>query len=109
MDFLIADTFTASLVRLTGNEQKAAKTTAFDLEINPATPGHGFHKLSGAAKDPRFWSVRVGSNTPRRLRPHARSPARHRHQAGQGVPGCFIGRLDNTVLRILWSSRNTSI
>jgi hypothetical protein len=30
---------------LTGDEQKAAKTTAFDLQINPANPGMSFHKL----------------------------------------------------------------
>jgi len=29
MTFLIADTFTDSLTRLTGDEQKAVKTTAF--------------------------------------------------------------------------------
>ena len=33
MDFLIADTFTDSLARLTGDEQKTVKTTAFDLQI----------------------------------------------------------------------------
>ncbi len=33
MDILIADTFTDSLVRLTGDEQKAVKTTAFDLHL----------------------------------------------------------------------------
>lgn len=31
MNFRIADTFTASLVRPTGDEPKTAKTTAFDL------------------------------------------------------------------------------
>jgi hypothetical protein len=31
MNFRIADTFTDSLARLTGDEQKAAKTTAFDF------------------------------------------------------------------------------
>ncbi len=36
MNFRIADTFTDSLARLTGDEQKAVKTTAFDLQINPA-------------------------------------------------------------------------
>lgn len=61
MDFLIADTFTDSLGRLTGEEQKLVKTTAFDLQINPASPGMGFHKLDGA-KDKNFWSVRVGSD-----------------------------------------------
>jgi hypothetical protein len=39
MDFRIADTFTESLARLAGDEQKAVKTTAFDLQINPASPG----------------------------------------------------------------------
>ena len=33
MEFRIADTFTGSLVRLTGAEQKAVKTTAFDLQL----------------------------------------------------------------------------
>lgn len=56
--FLIADTFTDSLARLTGDEQKAAKTTAFDLQLNPTAPGLSFHKLD-RAKDKRFWSVRV--------------------------------------------------
>ncbi len=58
MDFRIADTFTASLAKLTGNEQKAAKTSAFDLQLNPARPGLRFHKLDGA-RDSNFWSVRV--------------------------------------------------
>lgn len=58
MNFRIADTFTDSLSQLNGQEQKAVKTTAFDLQLNPANPGLQFHKLDGA-KDPNFWSVRV--------------------------------------------------
>ncbi|MBE7465622.1 MAG: DEAD/DEAH box helicase [Planctomycetes bacterium] len=58
MDFRIADTFTDSLARLTGDEQKAVKTTAFDLQMNPAAPGLQFHKLD-KARDKNFWSVRV--------------------------------------------------
>ncbi|WP_119390610.1 3'-5' exonuclease [Taklimakanibacter lacteus] len=58
MDFRIADTFTDSLARLTGEEQKAVKTTAFDLQLDPANPGMSFHKLD-KAKDKNFWSVRV--------------------------------------------------
>jgi superfamily I DNA/RNA helicase len=58
MNFFIADTFTASLDRLTGEEQKAAKTTAFDLQLRPENPGFSFHRLD-RAKDKRFWSVRV--------------------------------------------------
>lgn len=58
MDYLIADTFTDSLARLTGDEQKAAKTIAFDLQLNPAHPGMKFHKIE-KSRDPNFWSVRV--------------------------------------------------
>lgn len=58
MDFRISDKFTDSLSRLTGNEQKAVKTTAFDLQMNPAQPGLKFHRVD-RAKDPNFWSVRV--------------------------------------------------
>lgn len=58
MQFRIADTFTTSLARLTGEEQKAAKTTAFDLQVDPTSNGMSFHKLD-RAKDPNFWSVRV--------------------------------------------------
>lgn len=61
MDFRIADSFTDSLARLTGEEQKAAKTTAFDLQMNPAHPGLRFHKLD-RARDQRFWSVRVNAD-----------------------------------------------
>jgi len=61
MDFRIADTFTDSLARLTGEEQKTVKTTAFDLQVNPTNPGASFHKLA-KAKDKNFWSVRVGSD-----------------------------------------------
>ncbi|PAT39523.1 DNA helicase [Vandammella animalimorsus] len=58
MHFRIADTFTASLARLTRDEQKLVKTTAFDLQMDPSGKGHSFHKLD-RAKDPNFWSVRV--------------------------------------------------
>ncbi len=58
MEFRIADTFTDSLARLTGDEQKAVKLAAFDLQVNPANPGFSFHKLE-KPKDKNFWSVRV--------------------------------------------------
>jgi hypothetical protein len=58
MEFRIADTFTESLARLTGEEQKAAKITAFDLQMAPAQPGMQWHKLD-RARDPHFCSVRV--------------------------------------------------
>lgn len=61
MHFRIADTFTDSLARLTGEEQKAVKTTAFDLQMNPASPGMQLHKLD-KSKDKNFSSVRVNAD-----------------------------------------------
>ena len=61
MEFRIADTFTDSLGRLTAQEQKAAKTTAFDLQMDPSAPGLSFHKLD-RVQDKSFWSVRVNAD-----------------------------------------------
>lgn len=61
MNFLIADSFTDSLARLTGDEQRAVKTTAFDLQMNLANPGMSFHRID-RAKDKNFWSVRVNQD-----------------------------------------------
>jgi mRNA-degrading endonuclease RelE of RelBE toxin-antitoxin system len=61
MDLRIADTFTDSLAKLTGEEQKVVKMTAFDLQLNLASPGMSFHKLD-KARDKNFWSVRVSSD-----------------------------------------------
>ena len=83
MDFRIADTFTDSLGRLTGDEQKAVKTTAFDLQVHPKSPGMKFHRLD-KAKDKNFWSVRVSSDL--RL-------IVHRTEAS--VLLCYVGHHDN--------------
>ena len=61
MEFRIADTFTDSLGRLTDQERKAVKTAAFDLQVDPATPGMQFHRLS-KARDKNFWSIRVNKD-----------------------------------------------
>ncbi|QET02552.1 AAA family ATPase [Cupriavidus pauculus] len=61
MEFRISDTFNDSLARLTGDEQKAVKTTAFDLQLNPAHPSMSLHKID-QSKDKNFWSVRVNSD-----------------------------------------------
>jgi len=61
VDFRIADTFTDSLAKLTGDEQKAVKTTAFDLQLNPAHPSMSLHRIE-QSKDKNFWSVRVSSD-----------------------------------------------
>ena len=82
MNFRIADTFTDSLARLTGDEQKVAKTTAFDLQLNPANPGMKFHKLD-RARDANFWSVRVS----RDLRVIV-------HRSKASLLLCFVGHHD---------------
>jgi mRNA-degrading endonuclease RelE of RelBE toxin-antitoxin system len=83
MEFRIADTFTDSLARLTGEEQKAAKTAAFDLQVNPANPGLQFHKLE-KAKDHNFWSIRVS----RDLRIIA-------HRTGTSLLLCYVAHHDD--------------
>lgn len=90
MNFLIADTFTASLARLTGEEQKAVKTTAFDLQMNPASPGLSFHKLDGA-KDKNFWSVRVNRDVRIIV-----------HRSGENMLLCYVGHHDDAYA---WAER----
>ena len=58
MEFRIADSFTKALARLTRDEQKAVKTSAFDLQTNPESTGLQLHRVD-ASKDPNFWSCRV--------------------------------------------------
>src|SRR5712671_791592 len=83
MEFRIADTFTDSLARLMGEEQKAVKTTAFDLQLNPASPGMSFHKLD-KAKDKNFWSVRVNSDIRLIV-----------HKSDTSLLLCYVGHHDN--------------
>lgn len=82
MEFRIADTFTDSLARLTGEEQKAVKTAAFDLQLNPANPGLSFHKLE-KARDKNFWSVRVGRDIRLIV-----------HRSESSLLLCFVGHHD---------------
>src|SRR5579863_8568521 len=83
MEFRIADTFTDSLAKLTGDEQKAVKTTAFDLQLNPAHPSLQFHKLD-KPKDRRFWSIRVNSDVRLIV-----------HRTESSLLLCYVGHHDN--------------
>jgi hypothetical protein len=58
VNFLIADTFTASFNRLSGLDQKAVKASVFDLQMDPAGNGLQLHRID-KSKDPNFWSARV--------------------------------------------------
>jgi mRNA-degrading endonuclease RelE of RelBE toxin-antitoxin system len=83
MNFLIANTFSDSLAKLTAQEQKAVKTAAFDLQMNPANPGMQFHRVE-QAKDPNFWSVRVSSD----LRLIV-------HRTGKSLMLCYVDHHDD--------------
>lgn len=61
MEFRLADTFTQSLARLTGDEQKRVKQTTFDAMADQTGAGLSFHKLD-KARDKNFWSLRVSSD-----------------------------------------------
>jgi hypothetical protein len=52
MHFHIAATFTDNLARLTGEEQKLAKTTAFDLQVNPSNPEMQLHCIDQSKDKP---------------------------------------------------------
>lgn len=58
MNFLIADTFTASFNRLSGLDQKAVKASVFDLQMDPTGNGLQLHRID-KSKDHNFWSARV--------------------------------------------------
>ncbi len=58
MEFRIAETFTSALAKLPRDEQKAVKTSVFDLQTNPDHPSLQLHRVDGS-KDPNFWSARV--------------------------------------------------
>jgi superfamily I DNA/RNA helicase/mRNA-degrading endonuclease RelE of RelBE toxin-antitoxin system len=83
MDFRIADTFTDSLTKLTNQEQKSVKTTAFDLQLNPSHPGLQFHKLD-RAQDPNFASVRVSRDIRLII-----------HRTKNSILLCYVGHHDD--------------
>ncbi len=58
MNFLIAETFTAAFSRLSGQDQKAVKSSVFDLQMDPTGNGLQLHRID-KSKDPNFWSARV--------------------------------------------------
>ena len=83
MQFRIADTFTSSLARLPNEQQRAAKTTAFDLQTNIAHPSLSLHRVTGA-RDPGFWSARVNLDLRIVL-----------HRAGENVVLCYVASHDD--------------
>lgn len=82
MEFRIASSFQDSLHKLTNTEQTAAKSTVFDLQSNPATPGLQPHRLE-KNKDPNFWSARVNQDV-RVIY----------HQLGNAILVCYVDHHD---------------
>jgi hypothetical protein len=82
MEFLIADTFTSSLGKLTNEEQKAAKTTAFELQMNLAQSGMSFERVTNA-KDKNFWSARVSRDIRLIV-----------HKTGSSIVLCYVAHHD---------------
>lgn len=87
MNFLIAETFTASFNRLAGADQKAVKASVFDLQMDVAAGrgGNGLqlHRIE-RSKDPGFWSARVNRDIRLIV-----------HRTGESVLVAYVGRHDD--------------
>ena len=83
MQFRIADTFTESLARLNGEEQRAAKTTAFDLQTQSGATGTAVPS-GGASQGQEFL---VGSGQQGRAHDCARTAA--------NLLLCYVGEHDD--------------
>ena len=83
MQFIFADSLDPSIEKLSLNEAKQAKTTVYDLQINPKSPGLSFHKV-GRARDPNFWSVRVNDDVRIII-----------HRTDQSFVVCYAGHHDD--------------
>ena len=85
MEFRIADTFTGSLARLESQEQKAAKTTAFDLQIAPSAPGLKFPPDRAVARPALLVDPRQQRYPHHRPQNRSQLPARLRWPPRRGL------------------------
>jgi hypothetical protein len=83
MEFRIADTFTASLNRLPGLDQRAAKITVFDIQSAPSAPGMSLHRVD-KSPDKNFWTARVNDDIRIVL-----------HRTGTSLLLCYVDRHDD--------------
>ena len=90
MNFLIADTFTASFNRLSGSDQKAVKASVFDLQMDPAGNGLQLHRID-KSKDPNFWSARVNRDIRLIV-----------HKTGESLLVAYVGHHDDAYA---WAER----
>ena len=90
MNFLIADTFTASFNRLSGLDQKAVKASVFDLQMDPTGNGLQLHRID-KSKDPNFWSARVNRDVRLVV-----------HKTGDSLLVAYVGHHDDAYV---WAER----
>ena len=90
MNFLIADTFTASFNRLSGLDQKAVKASVFDLQMDPTGNGLQLHRID-KSKDPNFWSARVNRDVRLIV-----------HKTGESLLVAYVGHHDDAYA---WAER----
>ncbi|MGL4964041.1 MAG: UvrD-helicase domain-containing protein [Inquilinus sp.] len=90
MNFLIADTFTASFSRLPGLHQKAVKASVFDLQMDPTGNGLQLHRID-KSKDPNFWSARVNRDIRLIV-----------HKTGESLLVAYVGHHDDAYA---WAER----
>jgi hypothetical protein len=90
MNFLIADTFTASFNRLSGLDQKAVKASVFDLQMDPTGNGLQLHRID-KRKDSNFWSARVNRDVRLIV-----------HKTGDSLLVAYVGRHDDAYA---WAER----
>ncbi|PTE11772.1 UvrD-helicase domain-containing protein [Mesorhizobium helmanticense] len=83
MNFLIADTFTASFNRLSGLDQKAVKASVFDLQMDPTGNGLQLHRIENS-KDANFWSARVNRDVRLIV-----------HKTGDSILVAYVGHHDD--------------
>jgi hypothetical protein len=90
VNFLIADTFTASFNRLSGQDQKAVKASVFDLQMDPTGNGLQLHRID-KSKDPNFWSARVNRDVRLVI-----------HKTGDSLLVAYVGHHDDAYA---WAQR----
>jgi hypothetical protein len=90
MNFLIADTFTASFNRLSGLDQKAVKASVFDLQMDPTGNGLQLHRID-KSKDLNFWSARVNRDIRLIV-----------HKTGESLLVAYVGHHDDAYA---WAER----
>jgi hypothetical protein len=90
VNFLIAETFTASFNRLSSLDKKAVKASVFDLQMDPAGNGLQLHRID-KSKDPDFWSARVNRDVRLIV-----------HKTGDSVLVAYVGHHDDAYA---WAER----